>query len=309
MKTNEQAPTRPAGAGRILGLGGVLVVLVSLVVPVGGPITDPWRAGAWNLLHLPGFLLLTRSFLSLLGGPSNGSRRLLYSAALAILAALASEWMQVRVGRSGSIEDLVLDGFGITLGIVWPVRNHRWSSTRRLVFGVVLLSGIAFAFGPALLQERAERRAAARLPVIGDFQDKHCLRLWKAQGGAVATADPAKGTLLVRVRPGSFGGVQYLPGGQDWSPYGELRLKVSNPGGALSLGVRIDDHLSSTDRVWLSAEAVIEEGGSEIVIPLKSPPAREGRRPIDLSKATRLVLFFEKLENPVEFSIISAGLR
>jgi hypothetical protein len=306
---NEQAPTGPAWPGRILGLGGVLVVLVSLVVPVGGPITDPWRAGAWNLLHLPGFFLLTRSFLTLLGGPSGGPRLLLYSAALAFLAAFASEWVQMQVGRSGSIEDLILDGFGIALGLAWPVRNHRWSSTRKSVFGVVLLSGIVFAFGPALLQKRAEKKANGRLPVIGDFQDKHCLRLWKAQGGAAAKPDPENGALVVEVRPGAFGGVQYLPGEQDWSPYAELRLNVSNPGPPLFLGVRIDDHLSSTDRVWISAEAVIEEGESEIVIPMKSLPAREGRRPIDLSRVTRLVLFFEKVEKPVEFSIISAGLR
>lgn len=309
MKTNEHAPTAPVWPRRTLGLGGILVVGVSLVVPVGGPITDPWRAGAWNLLHLPGFFLLTRSFLVLFGGTSRCLRPLFSSAALAILAAFASEWVQRWVGRSGSIEDLILDGFGIALGLAWPIRNHRWCPTRKSIFGVVLLSGVAFALGPALLQERAETKASEGLPVIGDFQDKQCLRLWKAQGGAVATADPASGRLVVQVRSGSFGGVQFLPGEQDWTPYSEVRLNVSNPGAPLFLGVRIDDHLSSRDRVWISSAATLEEGVTEIVIPLRPPLPREERRTIDLSKVTRLALFFEKMEKPVEFSILSAELR
>jgi hypothetical protein len=174
---------------------------------------------------------------------------------------------------------------------------------------LLLLSGVAFAFGPALLSERAERRAKERLPVIGAFEDRDSLRLWRSQGPATATSDPSKGGLLVSLRPGSFGGVRFSPGEQDWSGYSELWLRVSNPGPSLSLGIRIDDRLSSKDRVWYASSATVMEGDSEIVIPLRKGAVKRGSRALDLSRTARLVLFVEKVENPVEFSIISAGLR
>ena len=115
--------------------------------------------------------------------------------------------------------------------------------------------------------------------------------------------------LRVLVRPGVFGGVNYLPGEQDWLPYSELTLTVSNPGPPLHLGVRIYDHLSAKDRVWLSSEAIIEEGDSVIVIPLPATPPGAGGREIDLSRTARLILFLGEVENTVEFLIVSAVLR
>jgi hypothetical protein len=213
----------------------------------------------------------------------------------------------MNIGRSASFHDLALDGFGIALGILWPARSDSRSPSKVLLCGILLISALGFAFTPALLQGRSEQRWSKQLPVIGDFSDPDCRRLWKPQGRAEARPD--RGSLRISVRPGAYGGVNYLPGEQDWSPYSELTLMISNPGPPLHLGIRIDDHLSASDRSWLSSGAIAEGGESAIVIPLATTSGREGQRAIDLSRTSRLVVFLGEVENPVEFLIVSAVLR
>jgi hypothetical protein len=293
----------------MLAVGGILVVLTLLVVPVGGPITNRWWASAWNLLHLPAFFILTRSFLYLFRGIEGSARRLYPTVALAVFVAVGSELVQMGVGRTASFHDLALNGFGIALGILRPARPDSRSPSKRLFCGVLLISALGFAFAPPLLQARSEQRWGKQLPVIGDFTNADCRRLWKSQGRTEARPDKNGGGLRLSVRPGVFGGVNYLPGEQDWSPYSELKLKIFNPGPPFQLGIRIDDHLSATDRSWISAAAIAEGGESAIVIPLATTSGREGQRAIDLARTSRLVVFLGEVENPVEFLIVSAVLR
>lgn len=309
MKTIEQSFSEPATRRWIIAVAGVLVVLTLLVVPVGGPITNRWWASAWNLLHLPAFFILTRSFRYLFRGIESPARCLFLTLGLAVFVAAGSELVQMKIGRSASFHDLALNGFGIALGVLRPGRSDFQSPSRTLLCGLLLMAALGFAFAPALLEVRSEQRWSQKLPVIGDFTNADCRRLWKAQGRAEARPDRNGGGLRLSLRPGAFGGVNYLPGEQDWSPYSELKLKIFNPGPPLRLGIRIDDHLSAADRAWLSDGATVEEGESAIVIPLATASGREGRRAIDLSRTTRLVVFLGEVENPVEFLIVSAVLR
>jgi len=295
--------------GRLWAWGIVLLVFFLLLIPVGGPITNPWAACFWDLLHLPAFYALTRSLRMLSGGVIDGWRAIVLTALLAMLCAAGSELIQSAIGRSASVHDLTLDAFGISLGLLAPVRSSGAGSLRRAASGLIFVAGILFAFGPALGEEAAKQRARERLPDIGGFEDPNSLRLWRPQGRCATRRDPATGTLRVKWLPGDFGGLQFLPGEQDWSSYSELRLEVSNPGPAVVLGIRIDDPFSARDRVWHSSEAIVGEGVSEILVPLRERPARSGIREVDFSRTRRLVLFLERVEKPVEFSIISAGLR
>lgn len=311
VKRDLQAPVLPAVAG-------MCAVLASLLVPAGKPIEDAWAAGAWNLLHLPGFAFLTLCLHRLLGGIGGGRRRLVAAAGLALAAGIATELVQGRIGRSASLHDLVLDGFGILLAAI-SLRAWRWAPIRAMAGTLVLLGGFAFAFAPAVRQDSAERRARARLPVLGAFAvgDADAFadarRLWKTQGKAVAEVVPGSGTLRVRIDPGEFGGVHFLPGRQDWSPYAELVLTLSNPGPPLRLGVRIDDADSAADRTWFSGEITAGGERSEVRVPLPrgsaAGPVPGGRRSIDFSRIRRLVLFVDKTAIPVEFSLHSAVLR
>lgn len=299
-----------AGRRQVLApLFGVTAIFVLLLVPVGWKFGSPWSAGLWDLLHLPGFFLLTRFLSGVLAGYRDRAGLVLASPVLALAAGIATELLQARLGRSASVHDFVLDGFGILLAMTWPSRSGRWSAWRIAATVLTLLGGIAFAFAPALHQELIRREARAQLPVIGAFSEARSRSLWVPQGRTTAEWDAGTAALRVRMNAGTFGGIHYQPGWQDWSPYRELVLTFLNPGPPLHLGVRIDDTDSAADGVWRSDEFGLKTGPSEVRIPLWDVAEAGDKRAIDRVRIARLVLFVDKSEIPVEFSVRSAVLR
>jgi hypothetical protein len=306
----EAEPGAKTDRRRVLGaLLGVSAIFALLLVPVGWKFEDPWAAGLWNLLHLPGFFLLTRFLSGILAGCRDRAGLALASPLLALAAGIVTELLQARLGRSASVHDFVLDGFGVLLAVTWPARSGRWSAPRGIASALTLLGGIAFAFAPAWNQELIRREARAHLPVIGAFSEARLRCLWVPQGRTTAEWDAGTAALRVRMNAGTFGGINYRAGLQDWSGYRELVLTSRNPGPRLRLGVRIDDVNSAADRGWLSDEAWLETGLSEVRIPLHRVPEPGDKRAIDWTRIGRLVLFVDKSEIPVEFSLQSAVLR
>jgi hypothetical protein len=221
---------------------------------------------------------------------------------------IAGEVIQARVGRSASIQDVILDFLGVLLAVSWPHRPETWTVLRRSLCGGVILGGITLAFAPGLRQELAEHRMRSKLPEIGNFQSIEGRRLWQTQGGATSRVDAGSGALEIRLVAGEFGGINFSPGRQDWSGYSELVMRFFNPGQPLLLGLRIDDDTSADDGVWFSDQVEIMEGLSEVRIELGRRGVSGKKRQIDFCRTRRLVLFVEKTKVPVEFSIISAVL-
>ena len=307
---------RPQRFGRVtrtrfaLALGGVLIVILILLVPVGKPIRNQWGAGSWNLLHLPGFFILARCLLKLLGRVENARRRIFFAAALSLSIGILTEILQGLVGRSTSLEDLILDAVGIALAMLWPLKRMGWTVSRRWVWGAVLVSGIVFAFAPALTNFCLQSHARSRLPAVAGLSQATDLQLWKGQGRAKVKWDKATSSISVQTEPGeAYSGVSFLPGWQDWSNFLEIELSVSNPGKAFVLGFRIDDDHSAEDRIWFSGENEVKEGASFLRIALPKQEVPGMRRPVNLSRVSRLALFVEMNDFPVEFSIKSAVLR
>jgi hypothetical protein len=280
-------------------------------VPTGKPIEDRWGSAAWNLLHIPAFALVTFCILRFFGDDRNSFQCRFYSASLAIAMGIASEAIQARVGRSASFQDVILDFLGVLLAVSWPHRPETWTVLRRSLCGGVILAGIALAFASGLRQELAEQRMRSRLPEIGNFKSMDGRCLWQTQGGATSRVDNGSGALELRLVAGDFGGINFLPGNQDWSGYSELVMKFFNPGPRLDLGLRIDDDISANDRIWFSDRVELTEGLSEVRVDLRRrrPEVSDQERVIDFSRTRRLVLFIERTEDPVEFSIISAVLN
>lgn len=306
--TGARKKTTP-GRPLLLGAAGIVGIIVLLLIPVKKIPDEGWLAGAWNLQHLPGFFLFTRCIHAVLRGLRASPRHAFLAALLALVAAVGSELLQALVGRSASLEDVTLDAFGVALATLWPYRPARFTPARRVAWFAVLLGGVLFAFAPAIRLEMAVRDALGRLPALGDFQKPSATRVWRAQGAT--TRAVRDGALQVDIRPGTYGGVHYLPGTQDWSPYTALALAFTNPGPALRLGVRIDDAGSARDRVWHADEIHVPPGDSEVRIPLPRALIRQsGReaRPLDLTRVRRLLLFVDKTESAVHFSLRSATL-
>lgn len=306
--TEPRLKMRP-GRPFLLGTAGIVGIIVLLLIPVKKIPDEGWLASAWNLQHLPGFFILTRCIHAVLRGFGESPRHGFLAALLALAAAVGSELLQAFVGRSASIEDVTLDAFGIALAAIWPWRPARFTAARLAAWLAVLLGGILFAFAPAIRLEIAARDASRMLPALGDFKNQSATRVWRAQGAT--TREIRDGALRVHIRPGTFGGVHFVPGTQDWSPYAALILAFTNPGPPLRLGIRIDDAGSARDRVWHSDEILVAPGDSEVRVPLPRGPVRQsGReaRPLDYTRVRRLLLFVDKTGNAVHFSLRSATL-
>ncbi len=297
---------RGGDRGALLGLAGLALIFVLLLMPVKKIPDEGWLAGAWNLQHLPGFFLLTRCLQLIFRRFLPPRLTPLLAAAFALFAAIGSELIQGQIGRSASLVDVVLDTFGIALATIWPCRPASFTPLRIGLWIAVLLGGIVFAFVPALRLEWHRAQARDRLPVLWDA--RLTARFWKTQGPARAEVDPATGVMRVRISPGEYGGVNFTPGLQDWSPYDELVLRLSNPGPPLRLGVRIDDRRSLRERIWFSSAAEVRTGDSEVRIPLSRRGSGGTGRGIDYSQVARLLLFVDKTDFAVEFSVHSADL-
>lgn len=305
-----QPSANQAPNGFYPALGGIVLVIVVLLVPVGKPIRDPWGAGAWNVLHLPGFFLLTRSLMKVFERLGCEERRRFYSAMVGLGIGLGTEVLQGTIGRSGSLDDLILDLAGVSLALIWPGDRDRWTRARRTGFCLVLVGGLAFAFTPAIRLTWSQTKGRAQLSSNGEVFPGATPELWKGQGKARVKWERDQGVLRVRVEPGgAYGGLNFLPGRQDWSAFSTLELTLQNPGIPFLLGVRIDDEFSADDRVWFSGSVEVGAGDSVVQLGLPRLPAAGPTRTINLSRISRLVLFVGENGFPVEFSVKSVVLR
>lgn len=306
-----QQSGRKASRSFYLALGGVAFVVAVLLVPVGKPIHNPWGGGAWNLLHLPGFFLLTRSLLKLFGQlPGKWRIRPFVVGSLALAIGVATELLQGAIGRSASLDDLILDLVGITLAMIWTGDRYLWTRARRTCFALVLVGGLSFAFSPAIRLTWLRMKGRAQLSANGEVLPGATPLLWKGQGNARLTWERSPAALRVRIEPGGhYSGLNFLPGSQDWSDFSKLVLDLRNEGSPFVLGIRIDDQRSSKDRIWFSGTEEVDEGNSVVHVGLPRTSGAGTVREIDLSRIGRLVLFVEGNEFPVEFCVKSAVLR
>lgn len=312
------SPGRGGEAGELrrkqllFALAGIGAIFVVLLMPVKKAPDHGWAGCWWNLQHLPGFFVLTRCLHALLSAVRPSPRHVYLAAAMGFAAAFGSEWLQGFVGRSASLVDAILDSFGVVLATLWPYREGarpRWPGAGRFVVWLAVLGGgFLFAFAPAIRMELLADDARDRLPVLADLREPESFRPWRPQGPARTRLEPG-GSLEVEIRPGLFGGINYFPLVQDWSPYHTLVLEVSNPGPPLRIGIRIDDENSAKDYVWLSDEFLAETGGTSARIGLPREVGRREKWGLDYTRITRLLLFVDKTGETVHFSLRSARLE
>ena len=87
-----------------------------------------WEVAGRNLGHFSGYALLAAAWVWALGGVSR--RHLALAAALSLAYAIADEYHQTFVeGRTGTWEDVVLDGLGIATALLL-IRRRGASQTR-----------------------------------------------------------------------------------------------------------------------------------------------------------------------------------
>ena len=143
-----------------------------------------WAKAGWNLLHVPGFFLVTLCLFFIQSKKGELLRVVFYAAMGAVFIAAGTEVVQGFVGRSGSVEDLFLDMAGIGLASVAISRRGRWKRQRVGWYSLLVLTVVIVSLRPAWSLELAIWSHRARLPDIGAFLQPGSLQLWKAQGNA-----------------------------------------------------------------------------------------------------------------------------
>lgn len=261
MSLTRQENPRYRTCGKPIAFVGLIFLLGALLVPGIRPLEGRWHEAWWNLLHVPAFFGLCCALDALVPTTGNLLARRIFVLITALVLAVGTEWAQASLGRSGSWKDLIYDGLGIVLAVVWWRFGRGRGGLARIGVGLVAV-GIGWAcLWPAWGTDWAESQQRNHLPEIGNFSRWETRHLWQAQGSSRVEVD-GRG-LRVRIWDGRYGGVSFWPGEQDWSNYSVLVLEIENPGNRFELGIRIDDPTSAKRREWISSSTLIERGNQK----------------------------------------------
>lgn len=300
MQENPANPFR----GRLFASILLVALVAALLIPGIKPMEGRWMEALWNLLHLPGFFLLSCLIHSLWPGSIRTPIRFVLTIGCGMGLGLATEWTQTFLGRSGNWGDVAFDALGIWLAVIWLCCGRK-SLRGRIGFSALVIVVVIACLWPAWGLDWAEAKMGNSLPHVGGFENWETRLLWRAQGNA--TSRGGEDGLRVRVGQGRFGGVSFQPGVQDWSSFRILVVEIENPEGLFELGIRIDDSNSRTTGIWFSDSKRIEPGENRVEVSLQK---KEGEgRTIDFARVSRLALFTGEEEEGREFFVKSAFLR
>lgn len=133
----------------ILAAGAVLFVVALLVSPGFPQMKGRWSSALWNLLHVPAFFAITWGAATILPASLERVRRIFYSAAVAFSLGTLTEIVQGLTGRSASLEDLLFDGVGIVLAVIYLARRNPWSPRAGWAYAVLVITALFLCLAPA----------------------------------------------------------------------------------------------------------------------------------------------------------------
>ena len=123
---------------------GLLFLVAVLLMPGIGPIRGKWANAAWNFIHVPGFFLVMWFCYIVMPRRLRSRSRIAFAGIMAFGIGIATEAIQTLVGRSGSIEDVVLNLAGILIAFGWLCRDLQWC--RRDWVGIAVTFGVFAIF-------------------------------------------------------------------------------------------------------------------------------------------------------------------
>jgi VanZ family protein len=296
-----------------LVIGGLFVLLMPLLVPLPPHVRhDPTLNLLGDRAHVLIFAGLT--WLLHLIGPLRGKP--LGCAVAATAVGGATEFLQQFVSRTPMLSDFALDLLGIGLALTWiQWRQRRGRAT--FAAGAFLLAILAYTLRDAPAMFRATVEARHSFPVLGDFESRSQLALWRGRsdrGRSLVNGGPARGNVL-RV---STSGNEHWPGVSagrlpaDWSGYGELVLeaRLQTPAlDSLRLGVRLDDYTSRKDKQWASRSFMVTRQWRTLRFPLADLRTDQGERRLELADVLSLVVFLARPERPAAFELDNVRLE
>lgn len=228
---------------RLIALLSLLVlsaVAVHLYSPAG------WSSLSLKLLHSmhgPGFVVLTLAvFLSLRSwrrAPDNYA----ISAALLGSVIIVAEFMQLLVGRSAQLSDMLTDALAVagTLGVI-AIADRRITAMdatpSRLAIGVVAVLVLLYACAPAIWLGHVYIQQHRAFPVLLTNEHRWERDQFSTDGGRLPiqpgnpTGWPAGGTKILEAAPrGQHGIFLSLHPASDWTGYDQLSFVASSVDG------------------------------------------------------------------------------
>ncbi len=226
------------------------------------------------------------------------------AAIVSIVLMVGIELVQPYVGRTASLADVEVGLLGMVIAlsgmVVWR------SSQRWLLRGahlLLLVVSLVWIVQPALTEWRALWLRDQQFPLLGTFEDELEKRLWLASGALhekqtqisfsqqyVGSGDHS---LKVVTISGTWSGVRYAAGEQDWRGYRALSMTIYNPGAAFKLNIRIDDGITAAPAYSerYNGRVAVNNGVNTVLLPLDEIAAGPKSRSLELSSIRKMVLF------------------
>jgi len=273
-----------------------LLLILLLLVPQ--PDHGRMLGAVGDMLHAPVFALFALVICNVLRPRGSGSnvRRGLIAWAIAAGFGAATEVLQGYVGRQPSWLDLSANLLGAAAGVLWIHRAAVASAPRRrLTAGAVLLVAVAWVAPALVLVDTCLQQS--EMPRLASFEHALELSRWSFRESRARRvsqhATHGDRALQVELLVGTYPGVSLNSPVPDWSPYDELAMDVTLPGGeSLDLIVKIEDdiHNGETDDRF-HRRVRFGPGRQEVRIALSDVAAAPLGRTMDLRRIRRLQIF------------------
>lgn len=322
------APGLAARALLVLLAGGLLLLVLLGEVPGAGK----WTSELGNAAHGPAFAALTWIVFGLLRHRRSGSRSVPADAVIAVIVAtvlgVATELLQLRLGRDASWGDLGHDALGALAasGFIVAAR-HRG---RQPESGVVLrraglvAGGLcaAVVLAPAAVTGAAYFMRWLTFPTLVDFSSPLSLYFLSSWGHVTvgrqpvppASTDRESGDMALRVQlvPRRHWTVAFWEPRPDWRRYGSLNIDLVNPTDApllLTVWIRDWSQEALHDAGFRGTIRVPPRARSVTPIPVAVLPAGTGRTRVDPARVHSVLLTRTRTNEAAEFYVMGLWLE
>lgn len=231
-------------------------------------------------------------------------RAVMISALASVVLMVGIEFLQPYFGRTSSLADIKIDLLGSAIALSGIVAWHCLNS--RLLRGAHLLLAI-FVFGwvayPAWNEWRSIWLREQQFPVLGGFENSLEKRLWKSSGitngmrTKISFSDKhavsGRYSLKIETLNGTWSGVSFSAGEQDWRGYHQLVMSIYNPDDTFMLNVRIDDEEKHSPQYHerYNGRFQVSQGNNTLLIPLEKIANYSKNGVLNMARIRKMVLF------------------
>ncbi|MCG8583927.1 MAG: hypothetical protein MI757_04355 [Pirellulales bacterium] len=228
---------------------GVLysAILIGLAILLLAPMPDtlhfraPWIHKSMDLAHVPLFAIVTWMLWRALG------RKLEVAVSIAVAAIAGTELLQIFVGRSVSVSDMLYGVCGCLAAALFILqRTKMWRRWRKAAVILAMLTTLVLPFIHAAPVMVGAITAARDFPVLSDFNTRFQHYRWSVLGGELERAPKGQssepiGRLIVPPGKGSKTEAVLFPVVRDWSKYRRLWIEFSFEGPPIDVLFSIRD--------------------------------------------------------------------